>query len=76
MLDIYLPWSSAEGPAGKMNSDKNKINGAIKVLDYMISRVSINRIKGFTTEINNLFNGLSCRIKKLITNCSGVIIDW
>ena len=75
MFDISLPLSIADGAAGKMTSDKNKLNGAIKVLDYMISRVSINRKKGFTTEINNLFNGLFCRIKKLITNCSGVIID-
>lgn len=75
MFDISLPLSIADGPAGKMTSDKNKLNGAIKVLDYMISRVSINRKKGVATEINNLFNGLFCRIKKLITNCSGVIID-
>ena len=55
MFDISLPLSIADGPAGKMTSDKNKLNGAIKVLDYMISRVSINRKKGFTTEINNLY---------------------
>ena len=75
MFDISLPLSIADGAAGKMTSDKNKLNGDNKELDDMISRVSIKRKKGCKTEIHNLFNGLFCRIKKLITNCSGVIID-
>ncbi|MEG2213894.1 MAG: Abi family protein, partial [Clostridiales bacterium] len=61
LFDISLPLSIANGPAGKMEGDKNKLSGAIKVLSYMISRV--------------LFRGSSCEIKEIITKCSGIALD-
>lgn len=75
LFDISLPLSIANGPAGKMESDKNKLSGAIKVLSYMVSRVSTNRESDFNAEVSTLFRESSCEIKEIITKCSGITID-
>ncbi|MEG1586873.1 MAG: hypothetical protein RR346_08355 [Bacteroidales bacterium] len=75
LFDISLPLSIANGPAGKMEGDKNKLSGAIKVLSYMISRVSTNRESEFNVDVSVLFRGSSCEIKEIITKCSGIALD-
>ena len=55
-----------------MESDKNKLSRAIRVLSYMISNVSVNRSPEFNTSIDDLFTTAPCEIKEIIYESSGV----
>ena len=51
----WLPTSIRKGPVGKMEpEDYHNLNGAIKIIRYMLGCVSKNRENDMKNEINSL----------------------
>lgn len=74
LFDISLPLSIANGPAGKLTgSQKNNLQGALLVINYILKQISENRAKEMETVINDLFEQKKSKgtIKNIIEKCSG-----
>ncbi len=55
LYDLSLPTSIRKGPVGKMEpKDYHNLNGAIKIIRYMLGCVSKNRENDMKNEINSL----------------------
>jgi len=74
LFDINMPKSIKDGPAGRMNGNKNNLAGAIEIIKYMLKRVSSNRFDDMTERLNEILlsDEKSEKIKEIIKNCSGL----
>ncbi len=74
LFDIKTPKSIKDGPAGKMGANKNNLAGAIKVIEYILKRVSSNRTDDMMKQLNNILSSdeKSIKVKEIIRNCSGL----
>lgn len=74
LFDINMPKSIKDGPAGKMSENKHNLAGAIKVIEYMLKRVSCNRFDDMIKQLNEILSSdeKSEKIKNIIQNCSGL----
>jgi len=74
LLDINLPRSIRNGPAGNLGQNKNKLAGSIEVIRYMLSRVSENRAIEMDQEMIRVLtnNSVPQSVKEAIEKCSGL----
>lgn len=58
LYDFRLPIAIRRGPAGNYSCDRNNVIGALTVVKYMMSQISLNRSKEFSIEINSLYENI------------------
>lgn len=73
LYDINLYPLIRRGPANVVGDERKKLCGALKVIEYLLSRVSINRAKDYRKEIEDLISkyGVSPAIKTVLRETSG-----
>lgn len=74
LFDIKTPKSIKNGPAGIIGENKNNLAGAIKVIEYMLKRVSSNRADDMMKRLNSILlsDEKLIKVKEIIQNCSGL----
>ncbi|MDE5903824.1 Abi family protein [Duncaniella sp.] len=71
LYDLRLPLAIRRGPAAYNPSERNNIIGALRVIKYVMERVSANRADDMGKQIKNLYEDLcsvSPKLKPLIPN--------
>lgn len=73
LYDIPLYPLVRKGPAGVNGNENYKLNGAIKVIRYMLGCVSTNRVNDFDRELSQVVAKYSItpETKKILTTISG-----
>lgn len=73
LYDIDLYPLIRRGPAGLAPGEEHKLSGALKVVKYLLSKVSENRANDFKQELNNLLNkyGATAALKEVLATICG-----
>lgn len=74
LLDIALPLGIRKGPAAKLDgNNRHNLVGAITVIQYMLSKVSSNRVTELNNQLDELLktNKVPGNVKTVIEKCSG-----
>lgn len=59
LFDLHLPQSIKNGPAGKLTiGQSNRLYGAIKVIDFLIGQISVNRQEEMKERIDDALKDL------------------
>lgn len=75
LFDLNLPLSIVNGPAGKLESDKHKLIGAIKVLEYLLKQVSSKRAADLIKSLGNIIKELPDELKSIIEQTAGINLE-
>lgn len=59
IYDLKLPQGIRRGPAGVMASERYNLIGALRVIKYIMSFISVNRAEEMVKEIKELYKNLS-----------------
>lgn len=73
LYDLRLPQAIRRGPAAYNPSERNNIIGAIRVINYIMGKISANRANDMSMQIKNLYENLcstSPNLKPLIPDFS------
>lgn len=73
LYDIDLYPLIRRGPAGLVPGEEHKLSGALKVVKYLLNKVSENRANDFKQEFNNLLNkyGATAALREVMTTICG-----
>lgn len=74
VLLIALPKAIGKGPAGRIEGvNKHNLVGAVTVIQYMLSKVSSNRVTDLNNQLDELLktNKVPGNVKRVIEKCSG-----
>ena len=75
LYDMQLIKAIRKGPANSSSSERNNLIGALKVVKYIMSYISANRVKNMKEELEVLYDKL-CQeapvLKPLILNLSKI----
>ena len=58
LYDLQLPMAIRKGPANLNPSERNNLIGALKVIQYIMSYISVNRVKDMEGELALLYSNL------------------
>lgn len=73
LYDVQLPQSILTGPLELHNDDTHNLVGAIKVLEYLLQSISLNRASDLKSDIVKLLDAASPEISSLVSYLRGII---
>ena len=59
LFDVALNQAIIDGPAGKMQNNKQNLQGILTIVHYILTQISVNRAADFKREIGTLFDELN-----------------
>lgn len=76
LYDIDLFPLVRRGPAGLCQDEEYKLSGALKVIKYLLSKVSVNRAKDFENEIKDIVSKYvtTPALKTVLSQISGFVL--
>lgn len=73
LYDVQLPQSILTGPLELHNDDTHNLVGAIKVLEYLLQSISLNRASDLKGDIAKLLDAASPEISTFVSYLQGII---
>lgn len=73
LYDLRLPLAIRRGPANHQPANRNNIIGALEVIKYIISRISVARANDLSSDVQSIYNNLclkSPNLKNLLPDFS------